>query len=166
MANTAIFYGSTSGNTESAAEKIKEYIGEAELINVNSADVAGMTAYDNIIIGTSTWGVGDLQDDWDVLIDQLSGLDLSGKKVAFFGTGDQEAYSDTYVDAIGILYDALQNSKAEFIGDWPIDGYNHSESKAERNGSFVGLALDEDNQPELTDQRIRQWVEQIKSELL
>jgi flavodoxin I len=166
MSNKAIFYGSTSGNTEAAAKKIKEYIGEAELINVNSLDVASMTAYDNIIIGTLTWGVGDLQDDWGMLIDQLSGLNLSGKKIAFFGTGDQEAYSDTYVDAIGILYDALQNSKAEFIGAWPTDGYNHSDSKAERNGVFVGLALDDDNQPELTEQRIKQWVEQIKAELL
>jgi len=165
MSKTAIFFGSTTGNTEAAAEKIEAYLGNADMVNVSSAEPDSMLAYDNIIIGTSTWGVGDLQDDWDILVDSLSALDLTGKKVAFFGTGDQESYPDSFVDGIGILYDALQNSKAQFIGVWPTDGYNFKESKAVKDGNFVGLALDDDNQSDLTETRIKQWVNQLKSEM-
>ncbi len=166
MATTAIFYGSTTGNTEAAAEKIRENLGEADVINIGSAELDTLTAYDNIIIGVSTWGVGDLQDDWEMIADNLSSLNLSGKKVAFFGTGDQESYPDSFVDAIGILYDALHNSKAQFIGEWPTESYEFEKSKAVRDGKFIGLALDDDNQPELTDHRIKEWVESIKSFLL
>ena len=121
-----------------------------------------LTKYDLLILGSSTWGLGDLQDDWEVQINNLKKLDLSGKKVAFFGTGDQASYPDTFVDAMGILYDAADETNASLIGAWPVDGYEHTESLAVRNGKFVGLALDEDNQADLTGERITGWVELIK----
>lgn len=166
MSKIGIFYGSTTGNTESAAKKIKDILGvDADIANVSSSSIEDMTKYDNLILGSSTWGLGDIQDDWGTVINKLSEADFSGKKVALFGTGDQNAYTDTFVDAIGLLYEALENSGAEFIGAWPSEGYEYSDSKAERNGMFVGLALDEDNQAEMTDERIAKWVQNLKQNL-
>ena len=166
MAKTGIFYGSTTGNTEAVAKKIKDLLGiDADIANISSSSIEDMMKYDNLILGSSTWGMGDIQDDWSTIINKLSKADFSGKKVALFGTGDQNAYTDTFVDAIGLLYEALENSGAEFIGAWPSEGYDHSESKAVKNGAFVGLALDEDNQSEMTDERIAKWVQNLKQNL-
>ena len=110
-----------------------------------------------ILLGSSTWGVGDLQDDWESKIDLLKDVNLSGRKVGFFGCGDQEMYADSFADAIGILYETVKDSAGELVGSWPVDGYTFSESRAVVDGSFVGLPLDEDNQPELTELRISEW---------
>ena len=100
------------------------------------------------------------------MISLLLHADFSGKKVALFGTGDQSAYSDTFVDGMGILYETLKNSNAEFTGAWPSEGYGHSGSRAMKDGQFVGLVIDEDNQPDMTENRIREWVERLKKDLI
>ncbi len=165
MSKIGIFYGSTTGNTESAAQAIKDALGDADIFAVDSDALGKMADYDVIIIGSSTWGSGDLQDEWDGLQDDLSSLSLSGKKVAFFGTGDQEGYPDTFVDAMGVLKSKLAGSGATFIGSWPTDGYTFEESVSVENGSFVGLALDEDNQSDKTAERIAQWTGSLKSQM-
>lgn len=50
------------------------------------------------------------------------------------------------------------------MGYWPTDGYDFNDSKAVRNGKFVGLAIDEDNQADLTESRVENWSTQVKSE--
>jgi len=165
MAKVGIFYGSTTGNTENAAKQIAEQLGDADVADIGWASLDDLVAYETLVLGSSTWGVGELQDDWAELAGDLPNLDLSGKRVAFFGTGSQDMYPETFVDALGILYDALRNSGAEFIGAWPVDGYDYVASQAEQNGRFVGLALDDDGQAGLTLQRIRGWVAKLKAEL-
>ena len=165
MAKTAIFYGSTTGNTKAAADAIAAHLGIAELKSVDRLFADEFTAYDVIIAGTSTWGYGEIQDDWAPLVEKISTLDLKCKKVALFGTGDQTSYSDTFVDGIGILYDAFTSAGATVIGHWPTDGYEYASSRAVRDGKFVGLALDDDNQSGMTDERIRTWVALIETEL-
>lgn len=165
MSKIAIVYGSTTGNTESAAQKLQTALAGAELFNVADVSMKELGSYDLILLGTSTWGVGDLQDDWDGAIGDLSSLDLSGKKLAFFGTGDQESYGDSFVDGIGALYDAALAAGGECIAQVSADGYSFEESQAFRDGKFVGLPLDMDNQDDETDRRIAEWVEQLKNEL-
>jgi len=165
MASIGIFYGSTMGNTELAAVKIAELLGNAVVRSVNPGVFDEIPRYDVILLGSSTWGAGDLQDDWEPLLKRLRETNLNGKKIGFFGTGDQSSYPDTFADSLGILYGAIENSGAVFIGSWPCDGYDYSKSRAEKNGSFVGLVLDEDNQPDMTEERIRQWDDIIKSQL-
>lgn len=159
---TGIIYGSSMGNTENAAKYIAEALGgEIELkdaVNLNAAD---LERYDRILLGSSTWGMGELQDDWNDKIDLLKSRDFSGKKIGFFGCGDQESYSDTFADALGILYETVKDSGANFIGQWPQGGYTLEESAALIGDSFVGLVLDEDNQPELTQERIEGWVKTL-----
>ena len=116
-------------------------------------------------IACPTWNVGELQSDWESFYDdQLDNIDFSGKKVAYFGEGDQIGYPDTFQDAMGILEEKISELGGETVGYWSTEGYEFSDSKALRDGKFVGLALDEDNQSELTEERIKAWVAQLKTE--
>jgi len=105
-----------------------------------------------------------LQSDWDAYFSELDNIDFSGKKVAYFGTGDQVTYSDNFLDAVGILEEKISELGGATAGYWSTDGYDFSESRAVQNRKFVGLAIDEDNQPELTEKRVQSWVAQLKKE--
>ncbi len=162
-----IFYGSTTGNTANAAEALKAELqtaGEIGLHNVADISLSLMSGYDLVILGTSTWGLGEMQDDWAGK-ELLAGVDLKGKKAAVFGMGDQSGFSDTYVDAMGQLAASAEKAGATLIGAWSVDGYDFSASAAVRNGMFVGLALDEDNQSGQTTERIVKWAAQLKNEM-
>lgn len=150
------------GNTENAAKLIAEKLGDSELLTVAEMKADTFGKYDMILFGSSTWGVGDLQDDWESGIEILRKADLAGKKVGIFGCGDQEMYSDSFVDAIGTLYEAVRGSAEEVVGSWPVDDYEFANSTAVVDGAFVGLPLDEDNQSEMTEERISSWVAGLK----
>ena len=160
-----LFYGTTTGKTEYVAEMIQTEFNGAniEINDVSKAEASDLTSYDYLIVGCPTWNIGELQSDWEGLYEELDGVDFSGKKVAYFGTGDQVGYSDNFMDAIGIIAEKIEACGGTTVGEWPTDGYDFSESRAVRNGKFVGLAIDEDNQPELTPARVKAWVAQVKS---
>ncbi|MCD4758371.1 MAG: flavodoxin [Arcobacteraceae bacterium] len=164
---TAIFYASSTGNTSGVAKDIAKILGSVETFDIASTGVEKIKEYDKIILGSSTWGEGDLQDDWEELWDDFSEIDFSGKIVALFGLGDQDGYPDNYVDAMGLIYEKVIENGAKVVGLWDVtDEYFHDESHAIKDGSFVGLALDDDNQNELTQERVTAWCEQIRSEIL
>ncbi|EEX34831.1 flavodoxin 2 [Vibrio coralliilyticus ATCC BAA-450] len=161
-----LFYGSTTCYTEMAAEKMRAIIGEelVDIRNVKETPLAEMADYDFLILGISTWDFGEIQEDWNEIWDQIDGVSLNGKTVALFGLGDQEGYGEWYLDAMGMLHDELKKTGANLIGYWPNDeSYEFEASKAltEDGSQFVGLALDEDSQYELSDERIATWIEQV-----
>ncbi|QMV13329.1 flavodoxin FldB [Vibrio spartinae] len=160
-----LFYGSTTCYTEMAAEKIRAMIGEdiVDVHNVKDISLTRMQDYDLLILGISTWDFGEIQEDWQVIWDHIQQSNLAGKYVALYGLGDQEGYGEWYLDAMGLLHDELQQCGVHFIGYWPNEGYHFDASKAltEDGRHFVGLALDEDSQYELSDERIANWCEQI-----
>ncbi len=160
-----LFFGTTTGKTEYVSEMIQtEFNGtNIELNDVSKASASDLTSYDCLILGCPTWNIGELQSDWEGLYDELDDFDFSGKKVAYFGTGDQVGYSDNFMDAIGIIAEKVEERGGITVGEWPTDGYDFNESRAVRNGKFIGLAIDEDNQPDLTPARIKAWVAQVKS---
>lgn len=159
MDKVGIFYGSTTGDTEtiamSLASQLKDY--DVDVYNVNSAAKEDVEAYDNLILASSTWGLGELQSDWIDFIEELKEVDLKNKKIALVGTGDQDMYADTFVDAIGIIYEELKASKAEFVGHYPSDTYDFSDSRALVDEKLIGLAIDNTNQSDLTETRIKEW---------
>lgn len=157
---TGIVFGTSMGNTEEAANLIAANLGIDEVLNIADVTAAELNKYDNLIIGTSTWGSGDLQDDWDAF--DWDGLNVQGKTVALFGMGDSSSYSDTYCDAMGIIYEKLSQKGANIVGAISSDGYEFDESKAVKDGKFVGLALDADNDSNKTEDRIKTWVEMIR----
>ncbi len=161
MKNTGIFYGSTTGNTEMVAQKIADKL-SAKTYDVSNSSASVFAQCDNIILGSSTLGYGDLQDDWDDFIEELKKADLSGKTVALFGLGDADSYPDTFADAVGIIYQTIKDKNCIIVGQTSLDGYNFDESKANVDGKFIGLIIDEDNQSKETDMRIDAWVKQIE----
>lgn len=164
MNKTIVIYGSSTGTCQSIAEKIASKL-KVEAIDVQTLDAGVVDSYDNLIIGTSTWGAGELQDDWYDGLKLLQGANLSGKTIAIFGCGDCESYGDTFVSAMGELYNGLKGSGAAFIGRVPTAGYNFSDSEAVVDGEFVGLVLDDVNEEDKTDERIDAWIESIKDKL-
>ncbi len=156
---TGIFYGSTTGVTEEISRKVGALLG-ADVIDASEIDK--VDEYEFVIFATSTWGMGDLQDTWMDALDQLATKNLSGKKVALIGVGDQGGFGDTFVDGIGTIYDVAVDLGGQFVGFTSTDGYNFSGSTAVRDDEFVGLVIDENCQSELTDERITAWVEQVK----
>ncbi len=165
MAQVGIFYGSTTGTTRDIAEKIAERLSGATLFDVASASKEDLEKFDFLILGSSTWGVGDLQDDWEIFIDTLGGADLNGKKFSVFGIGDQMGFGDSFLDAMGTIHDKAIEAGAAHVGSWPVDSYDFSGSTAIRDDKFVGLGIDDANQADLTDSRIDEWVEILKGEM-
>ena len=168
MAKIGLFYGSTTGKTADAAEQIQAALGGdavVDLYDISEKDVTDLSEYSHLIIGCPTWNIGDVQDDWDAVLDDLDGVNFNGKTVAYFGTGDQIGYADNFQDAMGILEEKIAGLGGKTVGYWSADGYDHSESKAIRNGKFCGLALDDDNESDKTEARIQTWCTQLKSEM-
>jgi flavodoxin I len=164
MSKTIVIFGSSTGTCEAIAEKIGSRLG-AEVLNVQDLTADVVAANDNLILGTSTWGAGELQDDWYDGINVLKSADLSSKTIALFGCGDCESYGDTFVGGIGELYDAIKNSGAKFVGAVSTDGYTFDDSAAVVDGQFVGLPLDDVNEDDKTDGRIDAWIAQISPNL-
>jgi flavodoxin I len=169
MATVGLFYGSTTGKTADAAEQVQAALGGESVVDLQDiADVeaGSLAAYDYLIIACPTWNIGDLQDDWEAVFDDLDSVDFNGKTVAYFGTGDQVGYADNFMDAMGVLEEKISGLGGKTVGYWPTEGYEHSESRAVRDGNkFCGLALDDDNEPNKSEARIKAWTAQIKQEM-
>lgn len=174
MQKIGLFYGSTTCYTEMAAEKIKNALEakstvNVELCNIKEVALSQIADYDRLILGISTWDFGELQEDWESQWDEAAQLDWTGKTVALFGLGDMLGYADWFQDALGMLHDVVVAAGADVCGYWPNSAdYEFTQSKAltEDGEFFVGLALDDENQFEQTDQRITAWTEQIAAELV
>lgn len=164
MKSTVVIFGSSTGTCENIAGTIAGKLG-VEAINVADLNADVIAAHDNLIIGTSTWGAGELQDDWYDGVETLKKANLSGKTVAVFGCGDCESYSDTFCGAMAELYNAAKSAGATLIGEVSTDGYTYDGSEAVVDGKFLGLALDDVNEEEKTDSRIDAWLEAIKPSL-
>ena len=165
MATIGLFYGSDSGNTEKAAEKLQALLGEdrVQIHDVGDSEISDLEEYEFLILGIPTYDEGELQSDWELFLEDILAVNLSNKKIALFGLGDQLGYGDWFLDAMGILHEKLVTMGATIVGEWPDTGYEYVASKATTAAGkhFVGLALDDDTQAELTDERLEQWSEQI-----
>lgn len=166
MKKIGIFYGSSTGVTAEVAQEIAKKLGvaDADVYNVAKSAPSDVALYDVLILGSSTWGAGELQDDWYDFLDGLEVLDLKDKQIALFGCGD-ESMSDTFCGAVGEIYNRLQKTGARFIGYFNAEGYDFDESPAFIDGVYVGLLLDNVNKEELTEDRMKEWVAKVKSEI-
>lgn len=173
MARIGIFFGSNTGNTRKIAKMIKRRFPDnddiADPLNVNKATAELVAGYTHLILGTPTLGEGDLpgleadcqNPSWAEFLPELAGVDFTGKTVALYGLGDQEKYADNFCDALGELYDFVVARGARVVGAWSTDGYEFMASKAERDGVFVGLVQDLDNQKMLLEARLEDWLKRI-----
>lgn len=161
---TGIFYSFNSGKTQAVGERIAKEFGEGiEINDIEEVDGSKFLEYDLIIIGASTWYDGELPDYWDDILPKIKETDFSNKRLAIFGLGNQQGYPDKFGDAIAVLADALEPLGAKLLGFTSTDGYDFEASRSIRDNRFMGLLLDEESQPELTVERIKKWVEQLKA---
>jgi flavodoxin I len=176
MAKIGIFFGTDTGRTRLIAKQIAKKLGDAAAapVNIGRTTLAEFVAYDRLILGSSTLGDGELpglstglaQPSWEEFLPQLATADLTGKVVAIFGLGDQKKYPNEFVDAIGLIHAVCTTSGAELIGEWPTAGYEFTASQAVDRDHFLGLALDQINQPVLTEERLDAWLAQISPALM
>jgi len=165
-----LFWGK-KGNVERAARKIYTMFDPAiiDIFDVVSFDVSKIKNYQLLILGGSTVGAEnwlDVKDDneWNRFFVKIRNYDLSGIKVASFGLGDQVLYPDHFVDGLAVFKEEMEKTGATIIGKWPTKGYDFTDSDSVEDDMFFGLALDLDRQEELTDERIKGWTKQVKTE--
>ena len=168
MDKIAIIYGSSTGNTETVALKMAEMIGRdmAEPINVKDLTPSRLEKYRNLIFGTSTRGIGELQEDWKNFLPELAKADLSNRVIALYGLGDYESYPESFVDGMGILYKIIRDKGCTIIGQTGTAGYQFDFSTAVHGHAFIGLPLDQDNDASLTEDRIKGWLKEILNQFV
>lgn len=163
-----LFYGSTNGATTVVARRIANAFAvqgvTVEIFDIAEYVLETMLDFEHLILGVSTWNVGQLQKDWDDVLPEFDDLDLTGKQVALFGLGDQVGYPDTFLDALFFVAAKVRERGATVVGAWPTTGYTFTQSWAVEEGNFLGLAVDEDNQFRLTQSRVDAWVAQLLRE--
>lgn len=166
MSQVGLFFASSTGNCETAARKITEEFSpvDVDVFDLMHFDRARVPRYRYYIFGIPTWDRNHLHEDWQDFLPLLSRINFSGKKIALYGLGDQNTYTDNFVDSMGMLYEWLMDRHANIVGSWPLETYRFHRSYAVRRSEFVGLAIDEDSQSHLTDERISLWVDLLKSE--
>ncbi len=164
MKSTIVIYGSSTSTCQGIAENIASQLG-VEAVDVANIEDATVSSHDNLILGTSTWGAGEMQDDWYDGVKTLKSVGLAGKTVALFGCGDAESYPDTFCGGMKELYDAAIEAGATVLEGVSTDGYTFDDSEAVVDGKFVGLALDDVNEDDKTEERVNSWIENIKPSL-
>lgn len=159
--STGIFFGSDNGTTADVCTRLADKLNGAELIDVANAEADDLGKFDKIVLASSTWGDGELQNDWVEFAEKVSGYDFSGKTVALLALGDADSYSDTFCDALYHLKNVAKG--ATIVGATSTDGYEFENSKGVEDGKFIGLAIDEANSDDLTDGRLDSWATSLKS---
>jgi flavodoxin I len=164
MKKTGIFYSFNTDKTKNVAKQILDEFKDdsIEEINVEVVDTKQFLDYENYILGVPTWFDGELPNYWDEFLPAIEEEGFSGKTIALFGLGDQKDYPENFVDAIGVLGKFLEERGATIVGLTSTDGYTFEKSQAERDGKFLGLAIDFENQSDLNDKRIGDWVKDLK----
>jgi len=169
MGKTILMYWPKAGNVENCAKMITNAFGDLEMKSIKEVSIEDLRSHDQYIIGCSTvgsetWDNTENSDPWPAFIKLMDELTLTDKTIALFGLGDQVRWPKHFVDGMAVLFDHFVKRGAKMIGKWPVEGYDHEESEAQDGDSFYGLALDEDIQPELSEERVDKWVKQIKQE--
>lgn len=168
MASVGLFFGSDTGNTEAVSKMIQKQLGK-QMVHVQDIAKSSKEDIDNfdlLLIGIPTWYYGESQCDWDDFFPEFEKIDFSTKLVAIFGCGDQEDYAEYFCDAMGTVRDIVEAKGGTIVGHWPTEGYEFEASKAlVDDNTFVGLCIDEDRQPELTEERVDAWVKQVYEEM-
>lgn len=164
MKKTIVVYGSSTGTCEGIANEIASKLG-TEAISASKLSANIIAENENLILGTSTWGSGEIQDDWYDGLKALKSSDISGKTVAIFGCGDSSSYSDTFCGGMAELYNTAKDGGAKVVGAVDASDYTFDGSEAVSDGMFVGLALDNDNEKYKTAERIEKWIASINPAL-
>jgi flavodoxin I len=165
MSKSGIIYSFNSTKTAKVAEKIiQEFESEINIQKVNAVELTEemFLSFDNLILGVPTWFDGELPIYWDEFVPAMEDMDLNGKTIAIYGLGNQVEYPENFGDALGIMAELVTNRGAKLVGLTSTEGYTYESSRAEADGKFLGLIVDQETQPRLSKERISEWVKDLK----
>lgn len=170
MSKTAIFYSPEGGSVNRVAVKLGEMIGndKVDIVPVNGVEKEDLEKYSQFIfvgstVGADHWSNETLVDEWQVFFTKIAGVDFANKKVAIAGLGNSVLYPEHFADGMAHLYKELTDRNATILGFVDAEGYTFEDSEALNDeGIFCGLPLDEDNEDDLTPERLGNWISQLK----
>lgn len=170
-AQLGLIMSTMTGHTAEYADLVKEKMGDAvsEPVDVGDIEVSSIADYDGFVVGAPTWhtgaDVGRSGTSWDEILDEIAGMDLAGKPCAVFGVGDAVGYSENFCDAIEELHDTFSKAGCNMVGYVPADDFEFDDSKSVRDGKFLGLPLDYDNDDDKAEDLVVNWVQQLNAEM-
>jgi len=164
MNKIGLFYGTTGGRTTGIVDEFDFNLrDDVEIFDVANG-IEKIKEFENLILVTPSYGFGELEAHWEAVIEDFKKIDLNGKTLALVGLGSQTTFGESFVGALEILYKIIIKNGGKIIGLTSIDGYHFEECDAIVEGKFMGLVLDEENQDDMTPDRIYDWLEVIKKE--
>ena len=164
MKKIGLFYGTTGGRTTGVVDEFDFNLrDEVEIFDVANG-IEKIKEFENLILVTPSYGFGELEAHWEAVIEDFKKVDLRGKTLALVGLGSQTTFGESFVGALEILYKIIIKNGGKIIGLTSTDGYHFEECEAIVEGKFMGLVLDEENQDDMTPDRIYDWLEVIKKE--
>ncbi len=170
MSKTAIFFSPEGGNVNSVANKLGEMIGndKVDIIPVKEVEQGDLSKYTQIIlvgstVGADHWNNEIIVDEWIEFFTKIKDLSFENKKVAIVGLGNSVLYPEHFADGMAVLYERIKQQNGEILGKVEAKGYDFTDSESlDDEGFFCGLALDEDNEDELTTGRLENWISILK----
>ena len=119
MKKATIIFGSTTGNTETVANKIAENMADYDVAVQYVTEVpddSSVQEADLVLYGCSTMGLGELQEDFIPYYEsRMTPALLKGKNVAVFGLGDKENYEEYFCWSADILSKKVQECGANLV---------------------------------------------------
>lgn len=164
MKTVGIFFGTTGGKTKEVVDIVASQLGDAQVFDVADG-IDAIELFDNIILASPTYGMGELQDDWAGVIDELADIDFSGKTVALIGVGDAAIFGANYVESMKHFYDAVEPKGAKIVGFTSTDDYDFEASEAIVDDKFMGLPIDASFDEDEISSKVESWLERVKEEL-
>lgn len=119
MKRILILYASATGNTEEIAYLLQEAINQKGIeatmknLQLDELDALQLIDYDGILFGTYTYDDGNLPFETEVFSDQLAAIDLRGKVVGIFGSGDTAYY--LFCQAVDVMKEKFEETGALVI---------------------------------------------------
>ena len=164
MKKIGLFYGTTGGRTTGVVDEFDFNLrDDVEIFDVANG-IEKIKEFENLILVTPSYGFGELEAHWEAVIEDFKKIDLNGKTLALVGLGSQTTFGESFVGALEVLYKIIIKNGGKVIGLTSTDGYHFEECEAIVEGKFMGLVLDEENQDDMTPDRIYEWLEVIKPE--
>jgi len=170
MSKTALYYSPVGGNVNRVANMLGALIGndKVDIIHVKEVEKGDLSKYDKVIllgstVGTDHWNNETIVDEWPEFFTKINEISFEKKKVAIVGLGNSFLYPSHFVDGMAVLYERLTKQNAKVLGKVEKKGYDFTESEAlDDDGFFCGLPIDEDNEDELTAERLENWIALLK----
>ena len=172
MSKTALLYSPEGGNVNSVTNKLGELIGndKVDIIPVKEVEKGDLYKYNQIIlvgstVGADHWDNEIVVDEWLEFFTKIKEISFEKKKLAIVGLGNSVLYPSHFADGMAVLYERITKQNAKIVGFVDAKDYDFTDSEAlNDDGFFCGLPIDEDNESELTTERLEKWISVLKSD--